>query len=252
MSVLTYHAVDPNWGSPLAVAPARFSAHCAWLCRRRRVIELADAVSTVSRHGRLPRGTVALTFDDGFENLFHHAFPVLRREGMPATVFLVAQTLAPDGHAVDWVDEPPRFPLTTLKLDQVLEMQEAGCRFESHTYSHPDLTKLSDQECRRELEASRVLLEDLLRHSVQGLAYPFGYHDNRVCRLAEQAGFSYAVGTSQRKVRVGRYAVPRAGIYRDDDLIALRIKSSSWYPGVRRTSAFPAIRAGVRAWRARE
>ena len=251
MSVLTYHSVDPKWNSTLAVAPERFSAHCAWLCRTRRVVDIADAVSGISRHGRLRGGAVAVTFDDGFEDLYHHAFPVLRRERMPATVFLVAETLTPEGHPVDWVDDPPPYPLTTLQLDQILEMQEAGVRFESHTHTHPDLTKMGDEECRRDLEASRLLLEELLGSSVHGLAYPFGYHDDRVCRLAEKAGYRYAVGSSQRREPVGRYAIPRAGIYRDDDLLALRIKSSPWYLGVRKTSAFRAVRAGVRTWRAR-
>src|ERR687893_300844 len=104
MSILCYHSVQPRWPSPLAVEPADFARHCAWLAHRRRVLPLRDALVRLDRSGRLRRGMAALTFDDGFAALHEHAMPVLARHRMPATVFLVAQTLTPAGQPVDWVD----------------------------------------------------------------------------------------------------------------------------------------------------
>ncbi|MFN2557858.1 MAG: polysaccharide deacetylase family protein, partial [Nitriliruptorales bacterium] len=81
MAILCYHAVEPTWSSPLAVAQATFDAQCRWLARHRRVLDLAEAVGRVDRRGRLPRGAAALTFDDGFASVHEHALPVLIQHG---------------------------------------------------------------------------------------------------------------------------------------------------------------------------
>ena len=100
MSVLCYHAVDPCWTSPLAVTPEDFEVQLGWLARTRDVVPLAVALDHMDERGRLPRGMVALTFDDGFAQLEEHVFPALARHRLPATVFLVAATLTPEGQAV--------------------------------------------------------------------------------------------------------------------------------------------------------
>jgi peptidoglycan/xylan/chitin deacetylase (PgdA/CDA1 family) len=181
----------------------------------------------------LPRGLSALTFDDGFADLYHHAWPSLRRRGLAATVFLVAETLSDTGREVDWVDDPPSFRLTTLDREQVLEMQEAGITFGSHTYSHPDLTAVTDEECERELRASKQLLEALVGREVPFLAYPRGRHNARVRRAAERVGYVWAFSLPQGRESVGRYATPRVGVYGGNSLLTLRVKSTRFYQHTR-------------------
>jgi peptidoglycan/xylan/chitin deacetylase (PgdA/CDA1 family) len=231
MTILCYHSVQPEWASPLAVEPADFAEQCAWLHRRRRVLPLDEAVRLLDRSGRLPRGTAALTFDDGFAELHRHALPVLTRYRFPWTVFLVAQTLAPGGQPVDWVDTPPPPPqrLSTLTADQVLEMQELGVDFQSHSYAHLDLTELSFAECVTDLRTSRELLSDLLGRSVSSLAFPRGRHSEQVRRAAERAGYHYAFSLPERHEPIERFAIPRVGIYRGNCLRAVRIKSARPY-----------------------
>ena len=192
MTILCYHAVEPGWNAPLAMEPQAFRQHCEWLTRRTTVVPLQQAVSRLDRFGRLPRGLMAITFDDGFSGLHRHATPVLSRLGIPATVFLVAQTLTDAARPVDWVDNPPPFPLTTLSLDQVREMQSEGVNFESHSYSHADLTQLSFADCVIDLRESRELLESLLGRRVRLLAYPRGRHNHAVRAAASRAGYSHA------------------------------------------------------------
>src|SRR5213080_264845 len=88
VSILCYHAVDPNWRSVLSIDPHDFERHCAWLARHRRMIALGEAVSRLTAGGRLPARTAALTFDDGFASVFDHALPALLRHGLAATVFV--------------------------------------------------------------------------------------------------------------------------------------------------------------------
>jgi peptidoglycan/xylan/chitin deacetylase (PgdA/CDA1 family) len=232
MSILCYHSVQPRWTSPLAVEPADFAKHCAWLAHRRRMLPLRDALARLDRSGRLPRGMAALTFDDGFAALHEHAMPVLARHRMPATVFLVAQTLTPAGQPVDWVDTPGTEPLTTLSRDQVLEMQDAGVDFQSHSYAHRDLTRLGFDECVTDLRDSREFLSELLGRPVTLLAYPRGRHDERVRQAAERAGYTHAFTLPEQAEQPGQYAIPRVGIYRGNGTRTVQIKASRPYLAV--------------------
>lgn len=249
MTILCYHAVEPGWHSPMAVEPGPFTEHCEWLARRRKVIPLQEAVTRLDRSGRLPRGTAALTFDDGFRGLHEHALPVLLRYAVPATVFLVAQTLTPSGQAVDWVDTPPDHELSTLSIEQVCEMQSAGVSFESHSYAHLDLTRLSFDDCVRDLRTSREVLEALLRRPVRLLAYPRGRHNEAVRAAARRAGYSHAFTLPESREPTGPYAVPRVGIFHGNGVTDLRIKSTRPYLGVRTGPAYQLARTARRTAR---
>jgi peptidoglycan/xylan/chitin deacetylase (PgdA/CDA1 family) len=242
MAILCYHAVESDWRSPLALPPASFLRHCAWLARRRHVVDCAEAVQLVDRSWRLRRGLAALTFDDGYAGIYEHAFPILARFKLPATVFLVAQTLAPGGRSVDWVDTPPPAALRTLSADEVREMQAAGISFGSHSLAHRDLTALLEQECERDLKDSRLLLEDVLHRPIRLLAYPRGRHDERVRRAAQRAGFSHAFTLPEGPEAPGPYAIPRVGIWAHNGVGALRLKSSRWYLGLRTGRVYRSLR----------
>jgi peptidoglycan/xylan/chitin deacetylase (PgdA/CDA1 family) len=228
VSILCYHSVNQEWTSNLAIPPLEFDKHCEWLARNRRILSLREAVEHL-KDWRLPRRHAALTFDDGFEDLYASAFPVLLRYGLPATVFLIAERLTSPDESVHWVDDPPSWPLRTLSLDEVLEMQDAGILFGSHSLSHLDLTQLGEAECEKDLRTSREILEDSLGQRVRFVAYPRGRHNERVRRAAERAGFSHAFATFGDEEPFGRYAIPRAGLFRRNELVALRLKSSRWY-----------------------
>jgi peptidoglycan/xylan/chitin deacetylase (PgdA/CDA1 family) len=155
--------------------------------------------------------------------------PVLRREQLPATVFLVAQTLTPQGQPVDWVDTPGEKPLETLTLDQVLEMQDAGVDFQSHSWAHLDLTQLSEAECVQDLTESRELLSDLLGRPVTTMAYPRGRHSPHVRRAAARAGYTHAFALPEQAEQPSEYAVPRVGIFHGNSPLTVRVKSTRPY-----------------------
>lgn len=246
MTILCYHAVDPIWESPLALRPDEFASHCAWLARHRTVVPLEIALARMTPDGRLPRGMVALTFDDGLLQLASHVFPVLSRHRFPATVFLVAGTLTSDAPRVDWVDTPPAWPLQTLRLDQVLEAKDRGFVFASHSWSHRTLPDLTPWECRQDLIDSRELLEDVLGQPVHYVAYPRGRHDAKVRAAARQAGYTHGLALPEGPEEPGPYAVPRAGVFPRNGTAVLRAKTSRRYNAFRQSRVYPWVRTMVR------
>ncbi len=242
MTILCYHAVDPAWAAPMSVDPADFARQADWLARHRTVLPLREALEQLDGSGRLRRGSVALTFDDGFTSVYEHALAVLQRHRLPATVFLVAQTLTPQGREVDWVRTPPAVPLRTLTRDQVLEMQDAGIDFQSHSWAHRDLPELDPDTCEQDLRESRELLEDLLGRPVHSLAYPRGLHDEKVRAAARRAGYRHAFALPEQTEPPGPYAVPRVGVHGGNSLQTVRLKCARSYLPLRHHRALRALR----------
>ena len=245
MTILCYHAVRDDWESQLAVRMAEFEWQCHALARRRTVVDLPTAVSRLDRSGRLPKGMAAVTFDDGFEDFHSNAAPILARHNLPATMFLVAGTLADGGQPVDWVRPPATVPLSTLTVDQVRDLQSQGVRFASHSFRHLDLDTLGADACLEDLRHSKELLEDLLGSRVDYLAYPRGRHDETVRRCAERAGYSHAFSLPQVREEPGPFSVPRVGIFRGNSPMTVRLKLSRPYLPVRTGRAFPYARGLV-------
>lgn len=90
VQVLIYHRVHPRPGPFMldAVSPDRFESQMRHLAHSWRVLPLAELMAR-AREGAVPARAIAVTFDDGYADNFEHAFPILRRHGIPATVFLV-------------------------------------------------------------------------------------------------------------------------------------------------------------------
>ncbi len=241
MAVLCYHSVCDAWDSPLAMNSGRFAAQCAWLARRKDSIDLATAVAAVNRRGNLPHRAVSLTFDDGFADNFDTALPSLRRAGLTAAIFVVAATLD-RGHSVDWVDDPPKFPLETLTRDQIQAMVTEGIHIGSHSLFHKDLTKLSYEDCVDDLTTSRLILEEVVNGPVPYLAYPRGFWNDTVAKAAETAGYSAAFSLPTGPEPIGQFSLPRVGIWRQNGDVEFRLKNLRAYQTVRTSKAYEMLR----------
>jgi peptidoglycan/xylan/chitin deacetylase (PgdA/CDA1 family) len=92
LTVLTYHRVaepdDRLYPGLISATPSQFGEQMAWLRRHRRVITLAELLERRENGHTLPARSVLITFDDAYADLAEHAWPVLRRHELPATVFV--------------------------------------------------------------------------------------------------------------------------------------------------------------------
>lgn len=101
--VLLYHDCAESESDYLAdldctTSPARFAAHIEYIKRHYDVVDLETIVT-----GQAKPGAVAITFDDGYRSVYDAAFPLLRRAGLPATIYLIADVVG--NEALVWVNE---------------------------------------------------------------------------------------------------------------------------------------------------
>ena len=185
-SILTYHSLDTA-NSVISVAPQLFREQMASLAEMNiPVVSLAVIRET--------EGAVALTFDDGFQNFFQHAFPVLQEYNFPATVFAVSGY---SGRQNTWPSQPLRPFVPTLDLmswSELEQISKAGVSVGSHTMTHPRMSRLPDAEVENELRISRSDLEDRTGKAVDAFAYPYGDSTPAV-RRAVARYFRLACGT---------------------------------------------------------
>lgn len=200
LPIVAYHSIDDG-GSPISMAPAVFERQLEYLRDRGyRCVSLSDAFQWMTSGKPLPDRSVILTFDDGFKSNYTTAFPLLKRYGFSATVFLVTGAM---GKKVNWkkVSEIPALPM--MSWDEADEMAEYGVDFQSHSVTHPFMTSLSANEAMDELAGSREEIEGRLGNKVDFFCYPYGDMDEKVRIAVKEAGYMAACSSVYGKVQPG-------------------------------------------------
>ncbi len=185
--ILCYHRFGAG-GGKMTVSPANFAAQLDWLERNRyRVIRLADLVGYLEGRQPLPQRSVVITIDDGYESVYRHAYPLLRKHGFPATVFVYTDFIGA-GDALTWPQ------LQELSASGLVDIQ-------AHSKTHRNLIERSagetDDRYLQGLEAEarvpRELLERRLQGSVRHYAYPFGDANDAVLDALGKQRYTLAV-----------------------------------------------------------
>jgi len=210
LTILTYHSIDDT-GSMVSVSPVLFSQHLRYLKEKHfTVLTLSQGLKLLKGHDSLDK-KVVLTFDDGYENFQSRAFPLLSQYHFPATVFLVARYC---GHDNNW---PGHGKVPTQKLmswSQIEKLSHSGIEFGSHSLNHRDLTRISLDEAREEIEGSRMRIEEHIGKDVRLFAYPYGIY-NAAVRDMVRKEYDAAVGTNLAEAtdREDRYDLSRVDVY---------------------------------------
>jgi peptidoglycan/xylan/chitin deacetylase (PgdA/CDA1 family) len=170
--ILTYHSLDDS-DSPISVSPAAFEHHVRCLADRSiRVLPLEELWQEV-QSGDDRGHAVAITFDDGFENVGLHGAPLLETFGFPSTVFVVSSHVGADNHWRDCVDTGiPILPL--LDWAALGELAERGMRVGAHTRTHRALDRLSPAEIDDEIQGGMDDITTHLGSRPSSFAYPYG------------------------------------------------------------------------------
>ncbi|MFN7728376.1 MAG: polysaccharide deacetylase family protein [Bdellovibrio sp.] len=175
-----------------------------------------------------PAKPLVLTFDDGYLDNLTNAAPLLEKYGMKATLFLLAD------HSIiqnTWDETEAGVDARLIDLEQKKALPAQVYGIGSHGLEHVDLRKISNDDVLKQMRVSKQKLEQDLGRSVVAFAYPFGHVDSRLPRLAQQAGYDFAVNTDRGALRWvdDRHSLFRINIFPHESWFSLWRKTSSWY-----------------------
>lgn len=203
--VLNYHQVNNNF-NPLAVPLNFFDAQMNFLASSGYVpITPEELYKGMNGELELPEKTVLITFDDGYVDNYTNAFPILKKYGMKATIFVVPAFIGQSERYMTW--------------DNLKEMEKNGVTIQSHTLNHRALEELPDDEIRSELLNSRLVLEEQLGHPVEFLAYPTGTYNLHIAGIARDVGYKAAFTVKYGNVDIGSnmFALERVPIFQTEN-----------------------------------
>lgn len=187
--ILMYHHIrinpkpgDPTWAI-LNVSPNQLDEEFKYLSDNGfHVISLDDLLDALNGSKKLPDKPVVLTFDDGYENFYTSAFPLLKKYNFKATIFIITQGVSNNAAYLTW--------------PQVSEMDRSGLvTIGAHTQHHPNLPDLSQALIKSEVEGSRDDIQSHIGKAPKWFAYPYGSYSNFIIDTVRQAGFEGAVST---------------------------------------------------------
>jgi peptidoglycan/xylan/chitin deacetylase (PgdA/CDA1 family) len=183
--ILMYHHIAdlPIDATPLqlewTVTPKNFDAQMQWLARNGfRTISMAQLVAHLKHRQPLPAKPIIISFDDGWQEQYSTAFPILTKYGLSGTFFVYTRPL-----------DHTEFMTWT----QVQELVAAGMDIQSHSITHPHLRTLAPDVAYKEIAESKATLEKRLGKPVVAFCYPFGEYNNAIIEMVKRAGYDSAV-----------------------------------------------------------
>ncbi len=217
--ILTYHRVNDIKGDRLSVHPAEFEKQMEWLKSHGYAgVSVQEGLLPSHRSdGRIP---ITITFDDGYLDNYTNAFPVLKKYGFSATVYIITGSVRRD--------EKDR---TYLSWDEIKEMQSAGIEIGSHTVSHPRLTSVNLSSAKQEIEQSKRAIEQKFGTACESFCYPGGMWNKEIVRLVRVSGYSNAATVMPGANLAGGdpYLLKRTEISGGDSLFEFKKKINGAY-----------------------
>lgn len=205
--ILQYHHVATNTPASTSVTPAEFRQQMQLLKQQgMQVVGLDQIIDHLTQQKTMPDNWVAVTFDDGFANVYDNARPILKEFGYPYTMFL--------GPALIDRREGP-----VLTWQQIKTMHAEGAIIANHSSYHhhlavPDAGETLAQwreRVKQDILLAHQQLKDQLGVERRWLAYPYGDFSAELETLLRDMGFigigqqSGAVGPGVSLTRIPRY-----------------------------------------------
>ncbi len=216
--IMMYHNINDDEPLDNTVSPKSFAIQMKYLKDHGyHVLSLDELVQATIKNTALPKNSVVITFDDGYEDNYKNAYPILKFNGFTATFFIISNMPGKEGF---------------MTWNEIKEMEKGGMSIGSHTVNHPYLPAIDRIEQREELELSKKTIEAKLGHRIDYLAYPTGGYNSAIKKMTRKAGYVGACTTNRGYDRFNKdvYALKRIRFNNDETYsLVLWAKLSGYY-----------------------
>jgi len=184
--LLYHHVLDINPPTLYYISPAEFKTELNLLNDwGYATIPISLLVQAITRGAALPPRPVVITFDDGNEDIYTNAYPIMESFGFTGVVYIVSERLGSKNY---------------LNETEILQMVAAGWEVGNHSMSHPDLVKNPDLLWKEAVQ-SRLDLQAELGLPIDTFAYPFGAADEGMMSKISKYGYKAAVGLGTSSIQ---------------------------------------------------
>ncbi len=196
--VLLYHCIGKTAPNSYWITEDEFSSQMQFLKEEGYASISTD---TLANGTSLPKKPVIITFDDGCENLYTQAYPILKENGLIAEIYLISDAIADTAaerkqSSTEQFGETGKSAVTTYLIwPEVKEMAENGMVFGSHSKSHRLMGELNAEDVAYELMFSKLSIYANAGIKVSSFAYPFGNGNSSstMHMMLEKYGFNRAM-----------------------------------------------------------
>jgi len=200
--ILMYHSIGDNTVY-FTVKTEAFSEQMDYLAKNGYNVVTLNSLVEALKTESMPPKTVVLTFDDGYRDNFSNAYPILKKHGFPATIFLVT------GYLGQQIPNSSGQALSALSWEEIREMAAGGLiDFQPHTVQHKKDYLSDEQNLKTEIADSKRGLEEKLLKTCRLFAYPSGKYNDAAIKILKDLGFEAAVTVVKGTVN------PRADLFR--------------------------------------
>jgi len=213
-------------------SPRVFEEHMKLLFENGYSAIALNELPAVMRNGKAASQSVIITFDDGYRDFLTHAFPILERYGLKATVFLVTGMMGSRSSKFNGID--------FLDWEDIRGLRKRGVSFGSHTVNHLILKSLQFKEMETEIVDSKREIESRLGEPVEVFSYPYAFPEGKLGFLGEyfgtlercgfQAGVTTVIGRARE--RDNPLALKRLPVNEYDDAVLFKAKLEGAYDWV--------------------
>jgi peptidoglycan/xylan/chitin deacetylase (PgdA/CDA1 family) len=194
----------------------------------------------VEKKDELPARSIAITFDDGYEDNFTNAFPLLKKYNIKATIYLVV-----DRHNKEWSSKRKEKNNTgelknepKLLDEQIHELISSGLiEIGSHTMNHDNLPNLNVDDKRNEIYNSKLIIEEKFKIKCNSFCYPFGLYDKEDIQTVKDSSYTNATTTKKGIDNLAKsniFELRRITISGKDNILAFKIKLKRGLRGLRK------------------
>lgn len=216
---LLYHRVGTEEDCklpPVCISVNNFELQLDYLVKQGYYFAALDeVVKYVRAEITLPEKAIAVTFDDGFQDNYRYAFPILKKRGIKATIFIntdfVGKRLSADEAFGAIAPHRKDVFHQFLSWEEIIEMSNNGIDFEPHTHTHAHLTAIKKSDIEKEIKISKDIIEERLNKRAKHFSYPYGGYNEKVCDVVRKLGFEsgWAVEPYNVKPKMNLYTLPR-------------------------------------------
>ncbi len=227
-AILLYHRVNDISEDVLTASTRRFAEHLVTLRHYYRTAKTEDIVDSIASRSPLMPTTVAIHFDDCYQDVRTCAAPLLAAAGLPAMTFVSSGFVGTDRvFSHDSAKYPQRFP--NLDAQDLCELPPLGVSVAAHTVNHVDLGSIGLDQARIEVEESGRCLAQLTSCPVDLFSFPFGRLDNireEVREMVMTAGYRGLFSAHGGFINEGTslFDIPRFGVSSDHSPLALMME----------------------------